>query len=37
MIQGHAEAVEASDGQPPLIRITPEKVFSWGLDRRAAA
>ena len=37
MVQGNAEAMEASDDQPPLIRIPPEKVFSWGLDRQAVA
>ena len=31
MIQGDARAIEASDGGA-LIRITPEKVTSWGLD-----
>jgi pyridoxamine 5'-phosphate oxidase family protein len=31
MIQGHAEALEASEGLAALIRITPEKIFSWGL------
>ena len=30
MIQGDARAIEASDGGA-LIRITPEKITSWGL------
>ena len=36
MVQGGAEAVISSpgdgDGDDALIRITPEKVISWGLD-----
>jgi len=36
MIQGQAEALDATDEQPALIRITPEKVFSWGLGLESA-
>jgi PPOX class F420-dependent enzyme/OxyR family protein len=32
MIQGHAEAVEGSNGPDALIRITPKKIVSWGLE-----
>ena len=28
-IRGRAEAV---DGPPPVIRITPKRIISWGLD-----
>lgn len=31
MVQGRGEAVEAADGDEALVRITPEKVVSWGL------
>ena len=31
MVRGEAQAIEAPDGGA-LIRITPEKVTSWGLD-----
>ena len=30
MVQGHAEAIDR-DGEQ-LVRITPDKVVSWGLD-----
>jgi pyridoxamine 5'-phosphate oxidase family protein len=36
MIQGQAEALDATDEQPALIRITPEKVFSWRLGLESA-
>lgn len=31
MVQGRGEAVEADGESEALIRITPEKVVSWGL------
>jgi pyridoxamine 5'-phosphate oxidase family protein len=33
-VRGRAEAL---DGDRPLIRVHPERVVSWGLDRVAAA
>jgi PPOX class F420-dependent enzyme/OxyR family protein len=32
MIQGSAEALEASESGEALIRITPRNVISWGLE-----
>lgn len=33
MVQGHAEALEAPDtGGEAVIRITPDRIISWGLD-----
>lgn len=34
MIQGRAEALDAhtAGGTEAMIRITPEKIVSWGLD-----
>lgn len=31
MVQGRAEALER-DGDEALLRITPERIVSWGLD-----
>ena len=31
MVRGNARAIEGPDGRA-LIRITPEKITSWGLD-----
>jgi pyridoxamine 5'-phosphate oxidase family protein len=35
MIQGLAEALEASDSGEALLRITPRNVVSWGLGSAA--
>ena len=32
MVSGPAEAVAAAGGREALIRITPERIVSWGLD-----
>lgn len=33
MVEGPAEAVPADgDGGPAMIRITPDRIVSWGLD-----
>jgi PPOX class F420-dependent enzyme/OxyR family protein len=32
MVQGRARAIEASGNEGPIIRITPEKIISRGLD-----
>ena len=31
-IRGRAEAVPADGGRPPLIRIHPERIISFGID-----
>jgi pyridoxamine 5'-phosphate oxidase family protein len=31
-IRGRAEAVPGEDGRPPLIRIHPERIISFGID-----
>lgn len=31
MVQGHAEAIDASGDLQAMIRITPERIVSWGL------
>lgn len=35
-IQGHAQAVAAEHGEQALIRITPTKITSWGLENERA-
>ena len=32
MVSGSAEAIPASGTDAALIRITPERILSWGLD-----
>lgn len=32
IVEGPAEAIPAGNGHGPLIRITPERITSWGLD-----
>ena len=33
MVQGHAEAIESTGaGEGAMIRIAPERIFSWGLE-----
>lgn len=35
MVEGPAEAVPGTDGgDTPLIRVTPDRIVSWGLDDR---
>jgi hypothetical protein len=34
MVSGPAEAVAATEGREALIRITPERIVSWGLEDR---
>jgi pyridoxamine 5'-phosphate oxidase family protein len=31
LVRGRAEALEAADGEEAIIRITPDKITSWGL------
>lgn len=32
MVQGHAQAFAASGDRQAFVRITPEKIISWGLE-----
>ena len=32
MVSGPADAVPGEEGQEALIRITPERIISWGLE-----
>lgn len=32
MISGPAEAIRPADGEEALIRITPERILSWGIE-----
>lgn len=36
VVEGRAQALAGGDGEAPLIRLWPDRVFSWGLQEPAS-